>query len=242
MTLQRHDLKNLVDSVIEIDSFKSKMGADEDIITVAISTISKESAQDLTDFFERGYTFVLDADTTVSEQADGTYKVFVEIERDKNSGKNIMELANGMINLTGRDDFRFRYHKEFRSQDLTQEALEEVMPLDPDMYGVDQKGMNEETLNNYKDFFSLSFVESIVMTGNKLTIKKKWADPIQFKFIDFGPAVQTINDIKESFNANDFAEIIFLSKYIGDYNITKYGNKLTFENRDSVLVLERINH
>ena len=80
------------------------------------------------------------------------------------------------------------------------------------------------------------------MTGNKLTIKKKWADPIQFKFIDFGPAVQTINDIKESFNANDFAEIIFLSKYIGDYNITKYGNKLTFENRDSVLVLERINH
>ena len=153
-----------------------------------------------------------------------------------------MELANGMINLTGRDDFRFRYHKEFRSQDLTQEALEEVMPLDPDMYGVDQKGMNEETLNNYKDFFSKSFVESIVMTGNKLTIKKKWADPIQFKFIDFGPAVQTINDIKESFNANDFAEIIFLSKYIGDYNITKYGNKLTFENRDSVLVLERINH
>ena len=242
MTLQRHDLKNLVDSVIEIDSFKSKMGADEDIITVAISTISKESAQDLTDFFERGYTFVLDADTTVSEQADGTYKVFVEIERDKNSGKNIMELANGMINLTGRDDFRFRYHKEFRSQDLTQEALEEVMPLDPDMYGVDQKGMNEETLNNYKDFFSFIFVESIVMTGNKLTIKKKWADPIQFKFIDFGPAVQTINDIKESFNANDFAEIIFLSKYIGDYNITKYGNKLTFENRDSVLVLERINH
>ena len=242
MTLQRHDLKNLVDSVIEIDSFKSKMGADEDLITVAISTISKESAQDLTDFFERGYTFVLDADTTVSEQADGTYKVFVEIERDKNSGKNIMELANGMINLTGRDDFRFRYHKEFRSQDLTQEALEEVMPLDPDMYGVDQKGMNEETLNNYKDFFSKSFVESIVMTGNKLTIKKKWADPIQFKFIDFGPAVQTINDIKESFNANDFAEIIFLSKYIGDYNITKYGNKLTFENRDSVLVLERINH
>ena len=242
MTLQRHDLKNLVDSVIEIDSFKSKMGADEDIITVAISTISKESAQDLTDFFERGYTFVLDADTTVSEQADGTYKVFVEIERDKNSGKNIMELANGMINLTGRDDFRFRYHKEFRSQDLTQEALEEVMPLDPDMYGVDQRGMNEETLNNYKDFFSKSFVESIVMTGNKLTIKKKWADPIQFKFIDFGPAVQTINDIKESFNANDFAEIIFLSKYIGDYNITKYGNKLTFENRDSVLVLERINH
>ena len=124
---------------------------------------------------------------------------------------------------------------------LTQEALEEVMPLDPDLYGVDQKGMNEDAeLNNYKNFFSKSFVESITMTGNKLTIKKKWADPIQFKFVDFGPTVQTIQNIKESFNADDFAEIIFLSKYIGDYNITKYGNKLTFDNNGSTLVVERV--
>jgi hypothetical protein len=78
------------------------------------------------------------------------------------------------------------------------------------------------------------------MTGNKITIKKKYADPVQFKFVDFGPTVQTIKNIKESFNADDFAEIIFLSKYIGDYNITKYGNKLTFDNSGSTLVLERV--
>jgi hypothetical protein len=171
---------------------------------------------------------------------DGTYKVFVEIERDNQAGENIMELANGVENLSGVKDLRFRYHKEFRSQGLTQEALEEVMPLDPDLYGVDQKGMNEDILNNYKDFFNKSFVESIAMTGNKITIKKKYADPIQFKFVDFGPTVQTIKNIKESFNADDFAEIIFLSKYIGDYNITKYGNKLTFDNSGSTLVLERV--
>ncbi len=110
------------------------------------------------------------------------------------------------------------------------------------MYNVDQKGMTETTLNNYTEFFNKSMVESVVMTGNRLTIKKKWADPVQFTFVDFGPAVETLNSIKESFNANDFAEIIFLSKYIGDYNITKYGNKLTFENKNSVLVLKRIIH
>lgn len=240
MTLQRHDLKDLVSKVIEIDSDKSKMGSDADIITITLSTITKESAQDLTNFLERGYTFVLDADCTPGEQPDGTYKVFVEIERDKQAGENIMELADGIKNLSAREDLRFRYHKEFRSQGLTQEALEEVMPLDPDLYGVDQKGMNEDTLNNYKNFFNKSFIESIVMTGDKLTIKKKYADPVQFKFVDFGPTVQTIQNIKESFNANDFAEIIFLSKYIGDYNITKYGNKLTLDNNGSTLVLERI--
>lgn len=240
MTLQQNDLRDLVSEVIEIDSDKSKMGSDSDIITITFSTISRESAQDLTNFFERGYTFVLDADATPSEQTDGTYKVFVELERDKQAGENIMELANGVANLAD-VKLRFRYHKEFRSQDLTQEALEEVMPLDPDLYGVDQKGMNEDNeLNNYKKFFSKSFVESITMSGNKLTIKKKWADPIQFKFVDFGPTVQTIQNIKESFNADDFAEIIFLSKYIGDYNITKYGNKLTFDNNGSTLVMERL--
>ena len=240
MTLQQNDLRDLVSEVIEIDSDKSKMGSDADIITITFSTISRESAQDLTNFFERGYTFVLDADATPSEQTDGTYKVFVELERDKQAGENIMELANGVANLAD-VKLRFRYHKEFRSQDLTQEALEEVMPLDPDLYGVDQKGMNEDAeLNNYKNFFSKSFVESITMTGNKLTIKKKWADPIQFKVVDFGPTQETLDSIKESFNANDFAEIIFLSKYIGDYNITKYGNKLTFENDKHVLVTERI--
>ena len=84
MTLQQNDLVDLVSEVIEIDSDKSKMGSDADIITITFSTISRESAQDLTNFFERGYTFVLDADATSSEQTDGTYKVFVELERDRN--------------------------------------------------------------------------------------------------------------------------------------------------------------
>jgi hypothetical protein len=240
MGLLKSDLGHLVDTIIEIDSYKSKMGEDSDIVTLAFSVHGNEPAKDLENFIEKGYPFVLDADVTSGEQSDGTYKVFVEIERDNQAGENIMELANGVENLSGVKDLRFRYHKEFRSQGLTQEALEEVMPLDPDLYGVDQKGMNEDILNNYKDFFNKSFVESIAMTGNKITIKKKYADPVQFKFVDFGPTVQTIKNIKESFNADDFAEIIFLSKYIGDYNITKYGNKLTFDNSGSTLVLERV--
>ena len=78
------------------------------------------------------------------------------------------------------------------------------------------------------------------MWGDMLTIKKMWADPVAFTFKDFGPTQITLDSITESFNFNDFSEIIFLSKYIGDYNITKYGGKLTFENNGHTLVLERI--
>jgi hypothetical protein len=136
-------------------------------------------------------------------------------------------------------DIKFRYYKEFRSKPLTLEELEDSVPLESDLYGIDQKGM-VESVDNYTNFFNKSMVENVNMWGDMLTIKKIWADPIAFKFVDFGPTVETLESITESFNANDFSEIIFLSKYIGDYNITKYGNKLTFENNGQTLVLERI--
>lgn len=237
MSLRNEDLRDLVDKIVEIDAYKSKMGSDEEIITVAVSTMTKESADDLAGFFERGYNFVLDADATPGEQSDGMYRVFVEIEREKNAAEQIMELADGLKNLTGRDDLKFRYYKNFRSKPLTQEALEEMIPTSSEDYGTK---VTESNLENYKNFFNKSFVEDVHMDDDMIVIKKKYADPLAFKFVDFGSTQETLDSINESFNANDFAEIIFLSKYIGDYNITKYGHKLTFENDNNTLVVERI--
>jgi vesicle coat complex subunit len=148
-----------------------------------------------------------------------------------------MEIVDGIKKLSEIEKFRFRYYKNFRSHNISIESLNEFVPTDPDNYGIK---VNESNLDNYKNFFSKSYVDDIVMTESILTIKKSYADPLHFKFIDFGPTVKTLNSIKESFNTQDFSEIIFLSKYVGDYNITKYGNKLTFENSGSTLVLERI--
>jgi hypothetical protein len=237
MSLQQHDLKDLVDKIIEIDSYKSKMGSDGDIVTLAFSTKTKESADDLSSFIERGYSFVLDADATSGEQSDGTYKVFVEIERNKEVSEQIMELADGIKNLSALEDIKFRYYKNFRSMPLEQSTLEELIPTSSEDYGLK---VNESNLENYKNFFNKSFVENVDMLDNTLIIKKAFADPVAFKFVDFGPTQQTLDSINESFNPNDFSEIIFLSKYIGDYNITKYGNKLTFENNGNTLVVERI--
>lgn len=237
MTLQTNDLRDLLDHVVEIDSYKSKMGADEDIITIAFSTLTRESATDLSDFIERGYSFVLDSDATVGEQSDGNYRVFVEIERNNHAADRILELMSGVESLSGVGDMRFRYYKNFRSLDMTQDNLEETIPTEAELYGIDQKGLDE---SNYSKFFSNSMLENISMWGDILTIKKAYADKVKFKFVNFGPTQSTLDSITESFNANDFAEIIFLSKYVGDYNITKYGNKLTFENNGNTLVLERL--
>lgn len=237
MTLKNGDLRDLVYHIMEIDGYKSKMGSDEEIITLSFSTKTKESADDLASFFEKGYDFVLDADATSGEQSDGTYKVFVEIERDKAAPDQIMEIANGLINLSNLENLKFRYYKNWRSMPLDEKSLAETIPLDKENYGVK---VTESNLENYKNFFNRSFVEDVHMLNDVLTIKKKYADPVYFRFVDFGDTVETIESINESFNPWDFAEIIFLSKYIGDYNITKYGNKLTFDNEGKTLVLERI--
>lgn len=237
MTLKNGDLRDLVYHIMEIDGYKSKMGSDEEIITLSFSTKTKESADDLASFLEKGYNFVLDADATSGEQSDGTYKVFVEIERNKYAPQQIMEIADGLINLTSLENLKFRYYKNWRSLSLDEKSLEEIVPLDKENYGVK---VNESNLENYKNFFNRSFVESVDMWDDIIRIKKSYADPVFFKFVDFGNTVATINNIKESFNPWEFSEIIFLSKYIGDYNITKYGNKLTFDNEGKTLVLERI--
>jgi len=74
MGLRKDDLKDLVDHIFEIDSFKSKMGEDSDIVVLSFSTKNEASAKDLENFLEKGYPFVLDADATSGEQSDGMYK------------------------------------------------------------------------------------------------------------------------------------------------------------------------
>jgi len=237
MGLRNGDLKDLVYDVFEIDSYASKMGEDKNIVTLSFSVKDRAPADDLVKFLEGGYSFILDSDVTAGEQQDGTYKVFVELERNRQSNENIYEIIDGVSKLTEIEKFRFRYYKNFRSHDTSMDSLNEFVPTDPDNYGIK---VNESNLDNYKNFFNKSYIENITMTENVLTMKKSYADPLQFKFVDVGPTSDTINNIKESFNTNDFAEIIFLSKYVGDYNITKYGNKLTFDNAGTTLVLERI--
>jgi len=113
MGLKAGDLQDLVYKVFEIDSYKSKMGNDADIVVLSFTVNEKEPATDLVDFIEKGYSFVLDADVSSGEQEDGMYRVFVEIERDKHVPEQIIELIDGISKLADRNDFRFRYYKGF---------------------------------------------------------------------------------------------------------------------------------
>jgi hypothetical protein len=160
------------------------------------------------------------------------------MERSDSCPEQILEIVDGISKLAGEERFKFRYYKNFRSLEATLENLQENIPADPDDYGIKVQTL---TMESYKHFFNKSYLESVEMKGNVLEIKKIYSDPLHFNFIDIGNKEDILNNITETISVNDFAEIIYLSKYFGDYNITKFGQKLTFENENKVLVLTRIN-
>lgn len=235
MGLRNGDLRDLVSPVFEIDSYQSKMGEDSDIVVVSFSVEGKEPANDLMNFIEKGYDFVLDADVTPGEQTDGKYRVFVEIERRGRTPENILEIIDGVQKLADHDRMKFRYYKSFKSSDVSLSELQTKVPTDKESY---ESIVNESNINNYKNFFTNSYLENIDMLDNILYMKKAYADPIRFSVVDFTDVIN--NTITESFNTNSFPEILFLTKYLGDYNICKYGDKIVLENKDKLLILKRI--
>ena len=233
------DLRMLVDNIFEVDSYASKMGSDKDIVVLAFTVESAEPAKDLVNFVERGYDFVLDADSTPGELSDGRYKVFVEIERNRRIGDQILELLDGVKKLSEIDNFKFRYYKSFHSIDATEENLKEEIPSNKNDY---EQRINERQLNNFSNFFDRSYLESISIDHDDLVFQKKYAEPLRMKIKNFGTEQEVYESIpgKIMIESKDISEIMFLTKYLGNYNITKVGNLYVFENKGYAVAFEKI--
>lgn len=237
-SLRSNDLKGMVKKVFDIDSFKSKIGDDEDIITLSFTVDYEDPAKDLENFIEMGYNFVLDADTSPGELDDGTYKVFVEIERNRHAPAQIIELLQGIERLTGIPDMRFRYYKSFKSQEATLENLNNTVPLDKDSYEI---ATSQSMLENFSNFFSNCYSDSINVIEESISFKRLHGEAIKFKILTSGQKSDVYNQIKGPImlESKDIAEVMFLSKCIGNYNITKVGNSFIFENSNYAVALEK---
>jgi len=112
------------------------MGEDADIMVLSIKALEKKAAEDLMNFIERGYEWVLDADISTGELDDGDYLVFVELERTPAAAKHIVELIEDIINLTNQkfSEWRFQYQKSKDEYPVDARKLKQVIPMTPDQY------------------------------------------------------------------------------------------------------------
>ena len=237
--LRHEDLKDLVKKTFEIDSFKSKIGKDEDICVLTFTVDQQEPAKDLEHFLEMGHNFILDADCTPGELDDGKYRVYVEIERGRHIAEQIFEVIEGVKKITGLKDMRFRYFKSFKSQEATLENLSKIVPKDKDSYDI---ATERNDLDNFSNFFSNSYADTLNVVDESISFQRPYSGTVKFKIINSGNKKEIYDSIKGPIvlESKNMAEVMFLTKIIGNYNINKIGNSFIFENKNWAVVLERV--
>jgi len=232
------DLAHLVSHVFDIDSFKSKIGEDGDMVVLSFTVEDKAPADDLARFLEMGYEFVLDADATSGPTDNGKHRVFVEIKRDRHVPDRIVELLDGVARLTKIDNFKFRYYKSFKSMPATLDILKDAIPTNTEEY---EDRIANNQMNNFSNFFNRGFIENVAVLDDDIRFQKVFAESINMKIKDFGRKKEVYERTQGrlKIETKDISECIFLTKYLGDYNITKIDNVFVFENKGYALVLER---
>jgi hypothetical protein len=129
------DLDGLLKPTIHVDEFSSKMGDDDDIIVVSFFVRDAQAAKDLMMWFEKGYDFVLDADSSPGEIRPGRYLVYVEIRRRSTAGGNVEQLLDDLNTLTEfEDSSAWTMHYRGREIPFTRDAFDKTVPLTPRAY------------------------------------------------------------------------------------------------------------
>lgn len=233
--LRNGDLENLVKKVFTIDTYKPNTGDENDIVTLSFEVVGKEAADDLVNFVENGYSFVIDANSAEGEGKEKTYTVFVDLQREKNSAKNIEELLYGIGQLTNIEDWEFLYYKETKAKPI--EKLKNVLPTDSGKYQSKIKKVFEDDISF---FFRKSPLDYMDFNENKITFKRTFNSPVTMELYNHGTRTELLTDFKGTIriDENSMSQTMWLTKYFGDYNITKYDDFFVFEDGNNVLVFK----
>ena len=237
--LRQGDLNNLIEPMFEIDRHRSKMGEDRDVCVLSFSVKDRLPAKDMMEFIERGYSFVLDADVSSGEDMDGGYTVFVELERKDKLHDQIKEIIEGLKRLTDTSEWGFRYHKNFTTHKIDEQALENFVPNNPQEYdGL----MTKVKTEGIKKFFSKTLMDDLTLDGNVITIHKPFNQQLKFKLVPEDTAKNILENtaVNIQLDSASMGEVFWLTKVLGDYGITKIGEQFLLKNKNESLVLEKL--
>ena len=145
--LEQNDLARLVHPELHIDEYKSKMGKDEDIVVLSFKVAGREPAEDLVNFIEKGYEWVLDADVSAGELDDGDFLVFVECDREPAAAENIIAMMKDIFNLTSQvpGEWSIQIRSKPEKLKLTADNIRNNVPLTTGSYEAQygKRGLDE---------------------------------------------------------------------------------------------------
>lgn len=146
-SLQYLDMERQVVPNLSIDKYESKIGDNSDYVTAAFTMNSKEASDDLCSWLERGYDWVVDAETSPGEVIRGKYLVFVEMNRRTSVPKRIIELLDDLETLTALPVKDWTIIVDDEEYSPEEDVLKQVITISPHEYReteeVEEKEINE---------------------------------------------------------------------------------------------------
>jgi hypothetical protein len=239
MSLQPNDLENYVSEIFSVDSFKSKMGNDKNISVLAFEVRDQEPAKDLMNFIEKGYDFVLDADISSGENSKGKYNVFVEMERDRHLPERIDTILDEVSRLTGIKEWKFRYYKNIESNAFDKNQAESVIPLNKDSYDSMVEEYHQTELDR---FFNRGVTEQRYVKENIIEFGRHASGKVRMEVVEEGPTEELLTKYAGavSLDETSMSEVLFLTKFMGNYNIQKIEDNLFFTNGPRTKIMKRV--
>lgn len=149
--LDYHDLEGIVTPTVTVDEYAAKMGKDSEIVTLSFIVGNKQAGSDLSDWFERGYDFVLDAQVSDGELSSGKYLVFVEMNRRTSVPERIVTLLDDLETLTDIKVKDWTVVVKDEEYEPSIEVLKQVLTLSPKQYREEVEPDKEEELNEMRE-------------------------------------------------------------------------------------------
>lgn len=144
--LEYKDMEGMIKPTLHVDEFAAKMGDDDDIIVASFFVRSQLAAQDLMNWFEKGYDWVMDADVSPGEISPGRYLVYIEMRRRSSAGQHLLDAISDLETLTELTPEDWQMHYGDQTLPFTRENFNRVVPLSPKEY----RARKERDLNEMR--------------------------------------------------------------------------------------------
>lgn len=146
------DMKGQIEPKVTIDEYSAKMGDDSNIVTLTFTVNSKLASDDLVNWLELGYDYVLDASVSDGELEPNKWLVFVEMKRRSNVPQKIEQILSDLETLTGLklDDWKVNINND--SYKAEADVIKKYMILSPQDY---KKETGDEELNEMRQIAGL---------------------------------------------------------------------------------------
>jgi hypothetical protein len=151
------DMVDQIEPTVSVDEYSAKMGKDSDIVTLAFTVKSEAAGNDLVDWFERGYDWVLDASLSEGELSPGKYLVFVEMKRRTKVPERIVELIEDLETLTDLKVTEWTVNIDEEDYDADEDLLKQKITISPHEYR--EENEDEEELNEMRHRAGLDTVK-----------------------------------------------------------------------------------